>query len=86
MEWKSIKNSLEGRLSENSVSVFGKLKNIRKHKKRLFVDLIDYSNQVQLVIERSENPRAYEELSAVGKGAYLSVDGVLEMIKEETLK
>lgn len=76
MEWKSIKDSLEGKCQDDSVSVFGRLRNIRKHKKRLFADLVDYSDQVQLIIEKSENLQTYEALSSVGKGAYISVDGV----------
>ena len=77
MEWKSIKDSLEGRLSGNCVSVVGRLKNIRKHKQRLFVDLVDYSSQIQLVIEKSKNLPAYDILSTSRKGTYISIDGIL---------
>ena len=76
MEWKSIKDSLEGKCITDSVSVFGRLRNIRKHKKRAFIDLVDYSCQVQLVIEKSENPQAYDALSSLGKGAYIYIDGI----------
>lgn len=77
MEWKSIKDSLEGKYRDDSVFVFGRIRNVRKHKKRLFVDLVDYSGQVQLVIEKSEDPRTYEILSKERKGAYISAGGDL---------
>ena len=76
MEWKSIKDSLEGKFDNDSVSVVGRLKCIRKHKHRLFVDLVDYSGQVQLVIEKSKNPQEYEDLTTAGKGTYISVGGI----------
>ncbi len=76
MEWKSIKDSLERKCQDDYVSVLGRLRDVRKHKKRAFIDLVDYSGQIQLVIERSENPQAYGVLSSLGRGAYISADGI----------
>ncbi len=73
MIWKSIKKSLEGKLDGDSVIAFGRIKEIRKHKHRIFADLIDYSGEVQLIVEK---PSEYKLISELSKGTYVSVDGV----------
>src|SRR3989344_6309544 len=83
MEWRSIKDSLEGKCIEDSICVSGRLKKVRKHKDRLFVYLVDYSSQIQLVIERSKVPQAYHAVYRLGKGAYIRVSGVLERDNKE---
>jgi len=76
MEWRSIKQSLEGRLDGDPVSTLGRIKGIRKHKNRIFADLIDYTGEVQLVVEKLESPSEYELLSRVNKGTYISLEGM----------
>jgi len=68
--------SLEGKLPGESVFTLGRIKGVRKHKKRIFVDLIDYSGEVQLVVEKSKQPSEYELLCISNRGSYLSVGGI----------
>jgi len=78
MEWRSIKQSLEGKLKGESISVLGRVKEVRKHKERIFVDLLDYSGNIQLIIEKSKCPSEYELLAKENKGSYISADGIYE--------
>lgn len=74
MEWKSIKDSLEEEGTSNFLKLFGRVKNIRKHKDRAFVDLVDHSGQIQLVIEKS-NPLLYESATSLRKGTFVCASG-----------
>lgn len=75
MKWRSIEDSLEGLCSGDNCGVYGRIKKLRKHRDVLFVDLADYSAQVQLVVERSRFPVLFEKLSKQTKGTYLYSEG-----------
>jgi len=53
MEWRNIKQSLEKRSRGDPLLILGRVKEIRKHKERVFADIIDYSGNIQLVVEKS---------------------------------
>jgi asparaginyl-tRNA synthetase len=81
MEWESISKKLEGKFDNDFLNILGRIKKIRLHKKIAFVDIIDYSSEVQLIIEKDKTPDLYDEISTYMVGSYISVDGNLSKSK-----
>lgn len=86
MEWKSIQASLENKVEGDPISTKGRIKCIRRHKEKLFIDLIDYSRKIQIVITKSSDPEVYEALSGDQKGSYIAVNGRLSNDKKGDLE
>lgn len=74
--WKSIDETLAG--NQDTIVVLGRVKSVRKHKNRVFIDLVDYSSHVQLVIEKAQNTEIFERASKQRPGAYISAEGKRE--------
>jgi len=86
MKWKSIRDSLKGKNNQDGISVVGRVKEIRKHKNRAFLDIVDYSCQIQLVVEKYENSSLYNSVCILRKGAYISARGLLENDRKGNLE
>lgn len=76
MEWKSIRDTFEGKSIGESIFALGRIRRVRKHKNRIFVDLVDYTSELQLVVEKSDHLDIYDAISNLGNGAYIAVRGV----------
>ncbi|MBN2566704.1 hypothetical protein JXB02_01305 [Candidatus Woesearchaeota archaeon] len=77
MKWMTLDESLEGKTRGAAIVAYGRIREVRKHKNRLFVDIADHRRHIQLVVERPLHPNLYEGLAAAGKGAFVSVEGTL---------
>lgn len=78
MEWKSIAQSVENSHQGDDFSTTGRITNIRRHKQRVFLDVADNSGQVQLVVEKDQNPQIYEDILKLTRGTYIELSGILD--------
>ncbi len=77
MNWTSIEDTLTDLRQGESLSLHGRIKEIRSHKHRKFVDLVDDTTHIQVVVERETCPELFHQLSDLGRGSYLQVSGIL---------
>ena len=61
--------------SGDNCNITGRVSSVRCHGKIIFLDLIDYSGKIQIVLEKNKHSNNFDEFSHISVGSYISVEG-----------
>jgi len=65
-----------GRLGE-AYPVEGRISSVRNHGRVAFLDVVDGSGKIQLVVEKEKNMDSFDDISSIPVGSYISAEGIL---------
>jgi len=75
-EIEFIKELYKNPFNENEeYSITGRVASVRKHGKIMFLDIVDHTGKIQVVVDKKALRDVFEEIKNISTGSYVSING-----------